>query len=118
MQELQPGQNRPIGNVRVAVGVAGEPREDFIAKTRTGALLLAADGRILDPSDLVSAEQPRSRDGSVTFAEPPGEFRVNLDAVPAAAARIAIVLAVRPGLGPGTTFGVFASIRSWLADAA
>ncbi|MEZ5600433.1 MAG: TerD family protein [Candidatus Competibacteraceae bacterium] len=43
---------------------------------------------------------------------------MDLDAVPAAAARIAIVLAVRPGLGPGTTFGVFASIRGWLADAA
>ena len=118
MHELQPGQNRPIGNGRVAVGVAGEPREEFAARTQAGALLLAADGRILDPNDLVSAEQPRSRDGSVTFAEPPGEFRVDLDAVPAAAARIAIVLAVRPGLGPGTTFGVFASIRSWLADAA
>ncbi len=118
MQELQPGQNRPIGNGRVAVGVAGEPREDFLAKTRTGALLLAADGRILDPSDLINLERPRSRDGSVTFAEPSGEFWVDLDAVPAAVARIAIVLAIRPGLGLGTTFGVFASIRSWLADAA
>ena len=85
---------------------------------QAAALLLTADGRILDPNDLVSAEQPQSRDGSVRFAESPGEFRVDLDAVPAAAARIAIVLAVRPGLGPGTTFGVFASIHSWLADAA
>ncbi len=117
MQELLPGQNRPIGNGRVSVGIAGEPPEDFAASTQAGALLLAADGRMLDPNDLVSAEQPQSRDGSVRFAEPPGEFRVDLDAVPAAA-RIAIVLTVRPGLGRGTTFGVFASIRSWLADAA
>ncbi|MDG4584253.1 MAG: TerD family protein, partial [Candidatus Competibacter sp.] len=118
MQELQPGQNRPIGHGRVVIGVASEPREEFLAKTQAGALLLAADGRILDPDDLVSAEQPRSRDGSVAFAEPPGEFRLDLDAVPAAAARIAIVLAVRPGLGSGTTFAVFAAIRCWLADAA
>jgi S1-C subfamily serine protease len=118
MRELQPGQNSPVGNGRVSVGVAGEPCEDFAARTQAAALLLAADGRILDPNDLVSVEQPQSRDGSVTFAESPGEFRVDLDAVPAAAARIAIVLAVRPGLGPGTTFGVFASIRGWLADAA
>ncbi|MEZ5578373.1 MAG: hypothetical protein R3F40_02435 [Candidatus Competibacteraceae bacterium] len=27
MQELQPGQNRPVGSGRVSVGVAGEPPE-------------------------------------------------------------------------------------------
>ncbi|MFO1372661.1 MAG: hypothetical protein U1F42_09810 [Candidatus Competibacteraceae bacterium] len=34
MQELQSGQNYPIGAGRIAVGVTGEPREDFIAKTQ------------------------------------------------------------------------------------
>ena len=40
------------------------------------------------------------------------------EAVPAEVARIAVVLAVKPGLPRGTTFGVFAAIRAWLADAA
>ena len=117
MQELQPGQNRPIGSGRVTVGVSGDPSEDFATKTRAAALLLTADGRMHDLQDLISAEQPRSRDGSVACTES-GEFCVDLDAVPAAVARIALVLVVKPELGPGVTFGVFASIRSWLADAA
>ncbi len=117
MQELQPGQNRPIGGGRVVVGVSGEPAEEFIARLQAGAVLLGTDGRIGDPGDLVSAEQPRSRDGSVVFAGAPGEFQVDLAAVPAMVARIAIVLAVKPGLPRGTTFGVFAAIRAWLADA-
>lgn len=117
MQELQPGQNHLIGNGRIVVGVSGDPPEDFAAKTRAGALLLAADGRMRDPQDLVSAEQPRSHDGSVVCTKS-GEFCVDLDAVPAAVARIAIVLVVKPELGPGVTFGVFAAIRSWLADTA
>jgi S1-C subfamily serine protease len=118
MQELQPGQNRPVGAGRIVIGLAGEPGEEFAARIQAGAVLLGPDGRVRDPGDLVSAEQPRSRDGSVTFAGPPGEFRVDLDAVRVEVARIAIVLAVKPGLPPGTTFGVFAAIRTWLADAA
>ncbi|HHW77204.1 MAG TPA: trypsin-like serine protease [Xanthomonadaceae bacterium] len=118
MQELQPGQNRPTGGGRVVIGVNGEPVEEFAARLQTGAVLLGADGQIRDPADLVSAEQPRSRDGSVAFAGPPDEFRIDLDAVPAAVARIAVVLAVKPGLPRGITFGVFAAIRVWLADAA
>jgi S1-C subfamily serine protease len=117
MQELQPGQNHPIGGVRVVVGVAGEPREEFAARTQAGAVLLGADGRARDIADLVSADQPRSRDGSVVFASSAGEFGVELDAVPAAVARIAVVLTVRPGMAPGTTFGVFSTIRAWLTDA-
>ncbi|MFZ1642110.1 MAG: trypsin-like peptidase domain-containing protein [Candidatus Contendobacter sp.] len=118
MQELQPGQNRPLGGGRVIVGVAGEPREDFAARTQTGVVLLADNGRARDFADLVSAEQPRSRDGAVVFADPAGGFQINLDAVPPAVARIALVLTVKPGAPPGTTFGVFSTIRAWLTDAA
>ena len=42
MRELQPGQNQPIGSGRIVVGVSGEPREDFEAKTQVGAVLLGA----------------------------------------------------------------------------
>jgi len=118
MRELQAGQNQPIGGGRVVVGVSGEPREDFEAQTQTGAILLAADGQARDLADLVSAEQPRSPDGAVTLAGYPPAFRIELDAVPPAVARIAIVLAVKPGMSPGVTFGVFTVIRVWLTDAA
>ena len=117
MQELQPGQNRLLGGGRVIVGIAGEPREDFATQTQTGMVLLTAEGRAQDFADLISAEQPRSRGDAVLFADPPGEFRINLDAVPAETARIALVLTVRPGASPGTTFGIFATIRAWLSDA-
>ena len=117
MQELQPGQNRPIGGGRVVVGVTGEPAEEFAARLQAGAVLLGADGRLGDPGDLVSVEQPRSRDGSVVFVGASGEFQIDLAAVPAMVTRIAIVLAVKPGLPRGATFGVFAAIRAWLADA-
>lgn len=118
MQELQPGQNRLIDGGRIVIGVSGEPEDEFAARLQSGAVLLGTDGRIGDSGDLVSAEQPRSRDGSVVFAGWPGEFQVDLEAVPAAVARIAVVLAVKPGLPRGATFGVFAAIRAWLADAA
>ncbi|MDG4549179.1 MAG: trypsin-like peptidase domain-containing protein [Candidatus Contendobacter sp.] len=118
MQELQPGQNRPLGGGRVKIGVAGEPREDFVARTQIGAVLLAADGRARDLADLISADQPRSRDGAVAFADPTGGFEIDLDAVPVTVAGIALVLTVRPGVPLGTTFGVFAAIRAWVTDAA
>ena len=118
MRELQPGQNQPIGGGRITVGVNGEPREEFAAQTQSGAILLGADGQARDLSDLISAEQPRSSDGSVTFAGYPSAFTVELDAVPPAVARIAIVLAVRPGQPHGVTFGVFSALRVWLTDAA
>ncbi|MCB1769402.1 MAG: trypsin-like peptidase domain-containing protein [Candidatus Competibacteraceae bacterium] len=118
MRELQAGQNQPIGGGRIVVGVSGEPREDFEAQTQTGAVLLGADGQARDLSDLVSAEQPGSPDGSVTFAGYPPAFRIELDALPSAVARIAIVLAIKPGMPPGVTFGVFTAIRAWLTDAA
>lgn len=118
MRELQPGQNQPIGGGRVVVGVSGEPREDFEAKTQIGAVLLGADGQARDRSDWVSAEQPRSVDGSVVFTGYPPEFHIDLDATPPTVARIALVLAVKPGQPPGVTFGVFTVIRVWLTDAA
>ncbi len=118
MRELQPGQNQPIGNGRIVFGVSGEPREDFAAKTRAGAVLLGADGQAQDLSALVSIEQPRSADGSVRCVGYPPEFHLDLDAVPATVARIALVLAINPGLSAGVTFGVFATIRAWLTDAA
>jgi hypothetical protein len=59
---------------------ANRPR--FAARLQAGAVLLGADGRLGDPGDLVSAEQPRSREGSVA-CEIPGEFRIDLVAVPA-----------------------------------
>ena len=116
MQELQPGQNQPIGGGQIAVGVSGEPSDEFAAKTQLGAALLNSAGRVRDADDLISAEQPRSRDGSVTFSGFPGELRINLDTVPETIARIAIVLTVKPGLTPATTFGVFSAVRAWLAD--
>jgi S1-C subfamily serine protease len=116
MQELQPGQNHPLGGGRIAVGVSGEPSDEFAAKTQLGAALLDTAGRVRDANDLISAEQPRSRDGSVTFSGFPGELRIDLDAVPEAIARIAIVLTVKPGFAPATTFGVFSAVRAWLAD--
>ncbi len=118
MQELQAGHNRPIDGHQITVGVTGEPHDDFTARTQIGALLLDSNGQARDLADLISAEQPRSSDGSVLFATPPGEFRINLHTVPADIARIALLLAVRPGSAPGTTFGVFSSIRAWLGDAA
>ncbi|MBK8533940.1 MAG: TerD family protein [Candidatus Competibacteraceae bacterium] len=118
MQELQPGQNRPITGSQVVITVTGEPLDEFSAMIRAGAVLLAADGRIRDPGDQVSAEQPRSRDGSVEFTVSRSEFQVNLDAVPETVARIAVVLAVKPGSPRGTTFGGFTTIDAWLADAA
>ena len=118
MRELQPGQNCSLSAGRVIVGVIGEPREVFAATTQTAVVLLAADGRIGDEGDLVSAEQPCSRDGSVGFTGRPGEFQVDLDAVPMATARIAVLLAIRPGSPPGATFGIFTTIRVWLTDAA
>ena len=117
MQELQPGQNQPIGGGRIAVGVSGDPGDEFAAKTQLGAALLNAAGQVRDADDLISAEQPRSRDGSVTFSGFPGELRIDLDAVSDEIARIAIVLTVKPGFAPATTFGVFSAVRSWLADA-
>jgi S1-C subfamily serine protease len=117
MRELQPGQNCSLGGGRVIVGVSGEPREAFAATTQTGVALLAAEGRIGDEGDLVSAEQPRSRDGSIGFTGRPGEFQVDLDAVPAAVVRIAVLLAIQPGAPPGATFGIFTTIRAWLTDA-
>ncbi len=119
MQELQPGQNRLLGGGRVRIGVAGEPREAFAAQTQAGVVLLTADGRARDLADLISADQPRSRDGAVAFTEPTGEFEIDLDAMPATVARVALVLTVKPGATPpGTTFGVFAAIRAWVTDAA
>ena len=117
MQELQAGQNRPIGAGRVVVGVSGEPEDEFALRLQAGMTLLGGDGRMIDLDDLVSAERPCSRDGSVRFACPPGEFQIDLDAVAQAVARIALVLTVRPALPRGTTFGVFNAIRAWLADA-
>ena len=118
MQELQAGQNRPIDHHRVMLDVGGEPDALFSARMQAGIVLLGVDGRIRDLGDLVSADQPRSRDGSVALAESPGRFQVDLDAVPAEVARLALMLTVRPGLPPGTTFGVFSAIRTWLTDAA
>jgi|GEM_PF-3210886 len=115
MQELQAGQNRPIGAGRVVVGVSGEPEDEFALRLQAGMTLLGGDGRMIDLDDLVSAERPCSRDGSVRFACPPGEFQIDLDAVAQAVARIALVLTVRPALPRGTTFGVFNAIRAWLA---
>jgi S1-C subfamily serine protease len=54
----------------------------------------------------------------VVFTGYPPAFRIELDAVPATVARIAVVLAVKPGQPPGVTFGVFTAIRAWLTDAA
>ena len=65
MQDLQPGQNRPITGHRVTVAVVGEPSEAFNAMTQIGAVLLTAEGRIRDPADQISAEQPRSSEGAV-----------------------------------------------------
>ncbi len=117
MQELQPGQNRPLGGGRIAVGVSGEPGDEFAAKTQLGAALLETSGRVRDADDLISAEQPRSRDGAVTFTGFPGELQIDLDAVSEAITRLAVVLTVKPGLTPATTFGVFSAVRTWLADA-
>lgn len=118
MQELQAGQNRPIGTGRVVVGVGGEPEDEFALRLQAGMVLLGNDGRMVDLDGLVSAERPRSGDGSVLFARAPGEFQVDLNAVPPSVARLALVLTVRPALPRGTTFGVFNAIRAWLADAA
>ncbi len=117
MHELQPGQNQPIGGGRIVVGISGEPREDFEAQTQTGAVLLGADGQARDLSNLISAEQPRSPDGSVVFTGYPPAFCIELDAVPATVTRIALVLAVKPGQSAGVTFSVFTAIRTWLTDA-
>jgi len=116
MRELQPGQNQPIGSGRIVVGISGEPHEDFAAKTQTGAVLLGVDGQARDLSDLISAEQPCSPDGSVTFAAYPPAFCIELDAIPTTVARIVIVLVVKPDQPPGVTFGVFTVIRVWLTD--
>lgn len=118
MQDLQPGQNRPISGHRVTVAVVGEPSEAFNAMTQIGAVLLTAEGRIRDPADQISVEQPRSSEGAVELIAAQGEFRMDLTAVPEAITRIAIVLAVKPGSPRGTTFGVFASMSAWLKDAA
>jgi S1-C subfamily serine protease len=117
MRELQMGQNCPIGGGPIIVGIAGELQEDFIARLQAGAVLLGSDGKIRDEGDLISAEQPGSRDGSVAFTEASREFRVNLDTVPDTVARIALLLTVKPGMGPGITFTVCGAIRVWLADA-
>ncbi|MEZ5583075.1 MAG: TerD family protein [Candidatus Competibacteraceae bacterium] len=118
MRELQMGQNCPIGSGQIVVSIAGEPHQEFIAHLQAGALLLGSDGRIQNEDDLISAEQPNSRDGSVAFSEQSREFRINLDSVPQTVARIAIVLTVKPGLSAGITFSVFGAIRVRLADAA
>lgn len=115
MQELQPGQNRPIGGGRVVVGVNGEPENEFASCLQVGVVLLGADGRIGGLAGLVSVEQPRSSDGSVALLRAPGEFQVDLDALPATVARLAVVLTVRPALPRGATFGTFSAIRAWLA---
>lgn len=116
MQELQPGQNRPIGPGRVTLVVGGEPEELFRANTQAGVAVLGGDGRLRDFGDLVGADQPRSRDGAVVLAAAPGTFHLDLDTVAPEVARLALVLAVRPELPPGTTFGVFSAIRTWLTD--
>lgn len=116
MQELQPGQNRPIGQGRVTLVVGGEPDGLFGANTQAGIAVLGGDGRLRDFDDLVGADQPHSRDGAVTLAEAPGTFHLDLDAVAPEVVRLALVLAVRPELPPGTTFGVFSAIRTWLMD--
>lgn len=100
------------------IAIIGEPAAEFSAMTQLGAVLLAADGRIRDPGDQISADQPRSGDGSVEFEVSRGEFQINLDVVPASVARMDIVLAVKPGSPRGTTFGIFARIDVWLTDVA
>ncbi|NJM12167.1 MAG: TerD family protein [Synechococcaceae cyanobacterium SM1_2_3] len=102
----------------MTVAVVGEPSEAFNAMTQIGAVLLTAEGRIRDPADQISVEQPRSSEGAVELIAAQGEFRMDLTAVPEAITRIAIVLAVKPGSPRGTTFGVFASMSAWLKDAA
>ena len=53
MQELQPGQNHPLGGGRIAVGVSGDPGDEFAAKTQLGAALLNAAGQVRDAEDLI-----------------------------------------------------------------
>ncbi|NJN46616.1 MAG: trypsin-like serine protease [Candidatus Competibacteraceae bacterium] len=118
MRELQMGQNCPISSGQIVVYIAGEPHHEFVARMQAGALLLGNDGRIHGDEDLISAERPNSQDGSVTFSASSWEFRINLDRVPTSIARIAIVLAVKPGLGAGVTFSIFNAIRVRLEDAA
>ncbi|MEE4378482.1 MAG: hypothetical protein V2J55_13390, partial [Candidatus Competibacteraceae bacterium] len=76
MRELQMGQNCPVSSGQIVVSIAGEPHDEFIARLQAGALLLGSDGRIQDEQDLISAERPNSRDGSVAFNESSREFRV------------------------------------------
>lgn len=118
MRELQPGQNHPVDHSQVLIGANGEPAELFISHLQAALLLLNAEGQIGDVGEVVSAEQPRSGDGSAVLSKSPGEFQINLAALPVTIARIALVLVVKPGLPPGVTLGVFGTLRAWLADVA
>ncbi len=82
--------------------VAAANNVDTPRLLQAGAVLLGQDGRVVDRDGLVSAEHPRSSDGSVQFARAPSEFQIDLNAVPASVARIALVLTVRPALPRGT----------------
>jgi S1-C subfamily serine protease len=118
MLELQSGQNHLIGDAQIIVGVDGEPSQEFAERLQVGAVLLNSEGRMGEPNSLVSADQPRFQDGAALSMRPPGEFHINLAALPPTVARIAVVLSVKPGISSGITFGVFAAIRAWLKTAA
>lgn len=116
MRELQAGQNQALGTGKVTVGISGEPLEDFAAKTRAGAILLGADGQALHREQMIGAEQPHSAHGAITFTGYPPAFCIELDALPAAVLRIAIVLIVHTAQR-GVTFGVFSALRTWVTAA-
>lgn len=118
MDTLQPGQNRPLTCNPIIVRVSGEPTDAFTRNIRAGAFLLAANGHSQDPTNFIAEDNPRSRDGAITFDVGGREFRINLNAVAPPLERIVLALTIPSGLGPGITFGTFAAIKLLLADPA
>ncbi|MCP5426501.1 MAG: trypsin-like peptidase domain-containing protein [Gammaproteobacteria bacterium] len=116
MRELQMGHNCPIDTNPIVIAVAGEPHDEFMARLQAGAVMLSDDGKVHDENDLICADQPGSKDQSVTFTEASRQFRIDLDSLPEGVARIAIILTVKPGVGTGTTFTVLGGIRVSVAD--
>ena len=113
---IQPGQNQPLSGNKIVLRVTGEPKDNFVPNTQLGVFRAGPDGRAASHRDFIHENNARSHDGAIVFDALQRECRIDLGTVATGIERIAIVLAIRGGLGPGTTIGTFADVRTLLAD--
>lgn len=113
---IQSGQNQPLSGDKIVVRVRGEPKGHFVPNTQLGVFRAGSDGHTPSHRDFIHENNARSHDSAVVFDAVEREFRIDLGTLASGIERIAIVLAIRGGLGPGTTIGTFTDVRTVLAD--